>query len=604
MDQEKEKLKTLLVHRSATQDGTSWERLVKALRTFTELEVLERDELPIAELSQLIAAADHVFLDLGLADWNALGANPQTKLTLVKKDAFPWNNPQARELMVNGLCGHSCLLTEDFSATDLVRLLHLYLVPKRQLGVVPLLEKEAVIVGEKIQGLEAIGSLLDKLCTYFDQMEGLQVKSRLLDLRQVLSALVTEAFQRTQKTNIPYPTVDFQASASAGRFVLNLRFPKADLKLKELARMIVDGTDLFWSQIWLCSDVLVLTDHLLHNELEVMLIINRPSRPSQPVFRSLLTKSLDRSGKKENLLIAPQNFGFQILSEIKLKRNDVMLLKSDSSGDEVDGGLDLNGLPEAVVEKITALESKVAYFSEQQTKKDAQLKEALERSLRLGKELSQKRTEAERYKKTLEVQEEALRKKTAEMDRKVEFLQSQAKNGGGKTDTESSATLQEAIVKLEGGLRAAENEKTQLNEKLTNEQKRVSILEQKYSALFKDISLKDKEINDLKAALVRLKKESTGGAASSAGKKDGASDGLTQKLKESESREAVFKQELRKLAFKLENQEKQVKAVQAESGEKLKLLEQKLQDAKAKELELLKKIDDLSSALKKAAKAA
>ena len=38
--------------------------------------------------------------------------------------------------------------------------------------------------------------------------------------------------------------------------------------------------------------------------------------------------------------------------------------------------------------------------------------------------------------------------------------------------------------------------------------------------------------------------------------------------------------------------------------EKNKLLEHKLQAAKAKELDLLKKIDELSAALKKAAKAA
>ncbi len=353
------------------------------------------------------------------------------------------------------------------------------------------------------------------------------------------------------------------------------------------------------------SDILLVTAHTQHEELEVTLVIHNAGKKPEPTFRSLLFKISDRSGKRENLLHPPANFTFQLLSDVKLRRPDMLMMTKDISADQVQGDLELDNLPEAVIEKIGSLTNRISLMESQQTKKESQLQEAATKISSANKEMNQKRSEIIRLMRAAQVQQEASKKKVLELTRQVEHLQLQIKNNSSDKHASGVPNLQGSVTKLETSLRAHENEKNQLTEKLSHERKRALSMEQKYAALYKDLTSKDKEIKELKAAALKAKKESNEKNQNNQNATTANTvDTTAKQLKDAESREQAFKQEIRKLTFKVDNHEKNVRAIQSEAAEKAKLMDQKLQAAKSKELELMKKIEDLSAALKKASKAA
>ncbi|RZA05085.1 MAG: hypothetical protein EOP11_13625 [Proteobacteria bacterium] len=597
----------LLLHRSFQgEEAEAWLRFTKALKTLGPLEVREVSEAAYEELFLEASGYAHVFLDLALADYAKLAANPIPNLSLVNRDAFVWNKPRVRELMAPAFLSHSCFLLEDLPAADLVRTLYLFLAPKRLVGVTPLLEKGSIVVAEKVQALETIGNLSDRLNQYLAEIDGFTLKNRLFDLRLALSALMAEALQRARESGQPYPTVDFQVGAAKARAVINLRFPRGNLAISKLTTFCLEGEDAAWSQIWERSDFLQITHHLQHDEVEVMLVINRAQSCPAGTFRSFLLKKIERSVKRENLMVAPQNFEFRQLSQVRINQAEQALQNISLE----ESGIDLGNLPLEVVSRLAKLEQEADFLREQLKKKDALVKDAVAKITEANKEVSRKRNDLLRTAKAKEAEAESFGRKIIALEKRLEI--STAAQGSMANARENAAVtpsgVPEAMAKLETGIKAAENEKTQLLEKLNREEKKVTAFEQKYSALYKDLTQKDKELNELKAMLVKARKEQSAALAAAASASGGAGasniDTLNAKVKDAETREAASKQELRKMSFKIENNEKNVKAIQAESVEKIKLLEQKLQGAKTKEVELLRKLDELSAALKKASKAA
>lgn len=603
MDQAKELPKVLLIQQvNKETEYEGWGRLAKAFKGLAAAETQNRETpITIEELSALCQTYSQVFLDLSFA-MNLSIDTQLPNLTLVGKSSFPWNDPESRRRLLPTLSRHSCLLLDQLPTTDLIRIIHLYLNPKRLTGVTPLLEKGSIIVGEKVQSTDQTGTLLDKLATYLERIEGFELKERLLDLRQVLSGVLTKSFKHASEATDIYPTLDFQVGASKSKIVVNIRFPRGSLNISDFALQSIDGRDLFWQQVWQCSDLLVVTHHLQHDEIELMVVLNQATRPNLLSFRSFLKKVSERSQKKDNLLSAPASFDFRILSDIRLKDQEQVTATIQTNSDEID----LGSLPEEVVKKLEKLSEQSAFLKEQSDRQGALLRDAQIKFAQVAKELSQKRGEVVRISKVNESQQDTFRIKIAELEKQIETVKNAKVNQSTNIDNAATNNLNEVISKLETSLRATENEKNQFAERVANEQKKVSIYEQKYSTLYKELGIKDKEIMDLKATLIKIKKEGTTNPASgaTAGAKDSATDTSAAKIKELEAREGVLKQELRKVMFKLENQEKNVKFIQAEAAEKTKLLEQKLQGAKTKEVELLKKIDELSAALKKASKAA
>lgn len=605
MNQAQEKLKILLLRKRAGEGSTpemaaSWARLGKALKTFTDFEELEIPEGTPLEPAAYLADRDHLFLDSDLADWPALELAPIERLTLVRPFTFAWDDLETRTRTLPVYARHPCLVLEGLGASDLVRLLHLFLMPKRLAGVAPIMEKGSLIVGEKLMDTYQIGSLLDRLCAHLDSTDSFELKARIPDLRQVLSAIVLEGLRSAVAANMTYPFVEFQASASSKKLGVNIRFPQAELTLEHLVRHALSGGDLFWHQIWQCCDAIVLTEHQQHKEIEVMLVIAKAERGNRPHFNTLLFKGVERSALRENLLEAPETYQFKVLSEIHPRESaELQIITADNDLD----GIDLAGLPEKVTQQLQSLEEKCRDLTEKLIRKDSQLQDSIRQSQALNQEVGHKRAELLRAMKTLEVQAEASEKKIHELEERLLRARAAAAESSTSKDTHIPTGQAEMLAKLEATLRASESEKAALRENVAHEQKRVSIFEQKYSALYRDISLKDREINELKTAFHKLRKEQTSKLAAASGTADSAAS-PADKMKDLELKEIAQRQEIRKLTFKLENQEKYLKAQQAEATEKLTMLDQKLKAAKAKELELLKKVEDLMAALKRAHKVA
>lgn len=602
MNQGQDKPKTLLIFKRADEStaperAEAWARLGKALKTFTDFSILEISETDSIDPLKYLEGQDHLFLDSSLADWKSLAAKTVKSLTLVALEPLAWSDPEIRSRCLEVFVRHSGLVLEGLSASDLVRVLHLFLLPKRMAGVAPVMEKGSLIVGEKVMDGRNVGSLLDRLAAFFEGVDGLELKARIPDLRQVLSALVLEGLRLAGATNVLYPYVDFQASASKKKLGVNIRVPRGSLRLEQLLRDALSGADLFWHQIWQCSDVTVITEHHQHDELEVMLVFTRPTRGSRPSFGTMLFKSLEKSAARENLLEAPETYHFRQLAEIRPRESESLFIAHGDKTEEID----LASLPENVARHLSELEEKCGTFSENLLRKDSQLQEAIRKSQTLTAELNQKRGESLRLLKTLETQSEASERKIRDLEEKIVHLKSMAMEDASAKATHIAPSTHEAMARLEALLRAAESEKSALRENVAHEQKRVSLYEQKYSALYKESTTKDREINELRSTFAKLRKEQV--------KHNSPSQPETvipspDKVKETETRDLAQKQEIRKLSFKLDNQEKYAKAQQAEASEKLQMLEQKLKEAKAKELELHKKVDELSAALKRIQKAA
>lgn len=590
----------------ASEQASAWNRLAKAVQTLATLEEIETEgQVEMAEIQEALKAGKQVLLDIGVANTQGLSEQPLSNVVLVRKDTFLWNTPNARDALLPVLSQYPCMILEGLSATDMLRVLHLYLIPKNHMGVCPLMEKGSLIIGEKVQSLDSVGLLLDRFSAYFGQLDGFELKSRLEDFRFLVTALLSEAHQRAQQTQAPYPTVEFQSSARGRKLAIHFRFPVGKSDPNQLPSAVLSGTELRWHLLWQSCDLLVITHHKQHAEIEVHAMILSEGR-DLGTFRSFLYRSLEHSAKAEGLSTVPKDYHFSLFSEIKVGKGSAAQNTIELNSDEIESDLDLGGLPEEVTEKIQKLEAERQVLKEFAEKKEHQAKEAATKLAETAKELNLKRVEISKLLKAQEHNKAAFQKKLAEYEKRIQASQTQAQAQSSQKASEatSAAGLQETIGKLEAGLRLADQEKNQLQEKVQQEQKRLAMYEQKYSLLFKDIAAKDKEIQELKASLLKMRKEHgidenrPGGNASAQGAE------LTAKLKDFEQREQALKQELRKLQFKLDSQEKNLKAQQNEAGEKAKLMEQKLQTAKARELELLKKIEELTSALKKAAKAA
>ncbi|MGZ3711176.1 MAG: hypothetical protein ACXVBE_05440, partial [Bdellovibrionota bacterium] len=369
-------MKVLLIQRKpAPGSDSAWTRFGKALGSFTDLQIVESDELVKGDIGEhSLKAYQHIFLDYTLADWEFLKSYADTPLALVAGDAVVLENAGARELPGEKINGRTCFYLTGFSASDLARLLHLYLIPKRIAGVLPLLEKGSIILGEKIQSAEGIGTSLDRLGTYLEQMESFELKARIPDLRQVLSAVLLECYRLARQTDTPYPTVDFQVGVAAKKLALNLRFRNKTLSLKDLSLKILNGSDFFWQQAWLCADVSFFTEHVSHEELEVMFLFNSPVRTPSNTLHSLLLKTLEKSGKRENLLVKPQDYTFQFLSDVRLKQHDVS--NFIASTEEVASDLDLGTLPAPVLEKLKAMHEAQSFTQDQLNKRESEFRDA------------------------------------------------------------------------------------------------------------------------------------------------------------------------------------------------------------------------------------
>ncbi|MGZ3706845.1 MAG: hypothetical protein ACXVA8_12525, partial [Bdellovibrionota bacterium] len=441
--------------------------------------------------------------------------------------------------------------------------------------------------------------------TFCGKLEGFTLGARLPDLRQVLSALLLEALHFAAEKSALYPYVDFQLSVSQQKLAVNLRFPLGAAPMGTLIRGALTGSELFWQQVWQCSDATVFTHHENQGELEVMILFCRPGRNTHGSFRTLLHKTFSGASRREDLLDPPQNYRFMLVSEIQAQENTEMQVFSQENPEEGFEGMDLNGVPEAVTSRVRQLADQTRVLTDHLARKNEQLEESLLKNQQLTRELNSRRAELIRSAQAKEALADANERRIHELEASLAKAKENASHESPSRGGQNGGAMTEMLAKMESTLRAAENEKNHLRDNATHEQRRATLLEQKYTNLYKELANKDRELNDLRNTVSRLRKDQNHDrSAKTASASEEAKDNLLPKLKELEERESFFKQEVKKLSFKVEAHEKNIRAVQNDAAEKQRLIDQKLKEAKTKEVELLKRIEELTNSLKKASKAA
>lgn len=617
-----EKIKITLI-RKVEGDEKAASRLAKTLSAFAELkEVSATSWDSLAENESAISESKMTFIDLSLlpADSDESRITNLPKNITVFASAFPDTQSVAATSGLKTLLSlRNCLFLDELTTPDLLRVLHVYLLPKRQGGITALMEKGAVILGEKIQSLENIGEILDRLTQFFQEQLPTTVP-RFQDLRQVATALFHEAFARAKEAGQPYPTLDFQVSASREKIVFFLRFPLGSLNTLTLSEKMIQADLLSWNLAWRGSDYLIITEQKDLKEVEVTSIIQATSTYNAKRFPSCLFTSKEHGSKAENLLSAPKNYKFSLISELSFRRLDANKYTVTSSLASLESELGSEPMPEKLKLKIQQMEQERTNLHELVQNREANARDLQARLNKATMEVVQKRNEILKTLKDSEANLSQYRRKIAELEKKSAFLTESLTEAQGKMN--SSQNSEAATKRLEGVIKTLEREKTIIQDKLNQEQKRSTLFEEKFATLHKDLAEKEKQISDLRSALLKAqqtqaapahKNEPHASAPSSmadaikaanatnlgSGDKD-----LSTKLKEAETRETALKQEVKKLSYKIEQSEKSLKATQLETTEKAKLLERKLEAAKTKEIELLKKIDELTALLKKATKVA
>jgi hypothetical protein len=180
---------------------------------------------------------------------------------------------------------------------------------------------------------------------------------------------------------------------------------------------------------------------------------------------------------------------------------------------------------------------------------------------------------------------------------------------GGKSALELSTELTDLKKKF-----AKEFEKEKSNG--LQQQKKIQLLEQKITLQGKELIVKENTINTLKQALDAKKDKESNLATlnkmqdlKQAEVKEQKQDQaqiktLLIRIKDLESNEIKFKQEIKKLSFQIESSKKSAEVKKDGASDKIRIMEKKLEEAKQKEIELLKKIETLTLSLKKFTRAA
>jgi hypothetical protein len=611
------KTKVVLIRKDGG-DEKAVSRLQKTLVAFadvTEISVPNWDDLSAHEVK--CAEAQAVFLELSLLPKNGTPEifSSLPKHVTVFQTAFPTEKELAESpTLKNLLLIRDSLFLDQLSTPDLLRFLHLYLLPKRQGGITTLMEKGAVVLSEKIQNIDHVGEILDRLVQYF-QAQLPSLTARLHDLRQMATGLFHEGFLRAKEANQPYPTLDFQVSASREKIAFLLRFPMGKIEPLLLKEKIFTGENYALHLAWKSSDYFLVTEYKDLKEFEITAILQGTTEYQPQRIPSLLYAAKEHGSTAENLLAAPKNYRFSLISELAYKRLDANKYTVTSSVQDLENELDGEKLTEKLKLKVQQMEQERSHLHELVQNREGAFRDIQVRLNKANMEVVQKRNEMLRILKDSEATVHQYKLKLAEMERRTAFAKETLSEAQTKAkENDHSGAI---IRRLEGTIKTLEREKTAVQEKVVQEQKRFALLELKFRDLHKDLGEKDKQISDIKMSLIKAeqtiaskpqkndaKAEAKAAAAAAAPGANAADKDLATKLKETETREHNLKQEVKKLMFKAEQAEKNSKVVQTESGEKAKLLERKLEAAKTKEIELLKKIDELNTLLKKATKVA
>lgn len=609
---EDHKPEILILWKSGSSNEEARSRLLKAVQAFSVPKEVDCTSFP--ELKAAIEAfpqrsatfVDHQLLQT-LTD-GELNELPGITVLFDRFNDLPENlRIQNREFPV--------LEILNLPTPDLLRILHFTLLPKRQSGIASLMEKGTIILGEKVQSLDTIGEILDRTTQFFSEQlpETAPLHS---SFRLMALSLIQEAFERAQQQDSPYPTVDFQTSATREKIAFTLRIPSANKSLASQIAATSDSSNFSWFTARRHSSAMLLVEYPEFKETEVATLLFAQHQTSAQTRASLLSSTRKSGTPTENLLSAPKNYKFSLVSELAHKRLDANKYSVTTSIKELEKDMADAQLPEKLKLRIQQIEQDRANLQDLVQSRETQMRENQSELNKFRQDVSQKRNEILRLMKESEGSASKYRHRISDLEKRIEYHVKEITTL--KSGARAAATGDANSKHLEGIVKTLEHEKTVLTEKVGQEQKRILLLEKKSAGLYRDLGERDKEIQQLKEVVHRAEVAASTAAREPIAKPDqkkgsveaameaakSQSNGAEAKLKDAEAREAALKQEVKKLALKIDTSEKNLKVIQTESAEKAKLLERKLEAAKAKEIELLKKVEELTALLKKATKAA
>jgi hypothetical protein len=590
----------ILILLDAKSEQASFDRLQKALSGFCEVSTKKiTPETLEQEIVGTAAEISNIFIDHQLVNMLPY-RDPNRPITIILLQEIPLKELYIKKVDTQWLERHSTICINGISTGDLFRLLHNYLTAERTPGILSLLEKGSLVVGEKIQSLTNIGELLDFLTTYL-QKTFPQIALRSADIRQVITSLVSESMAKLSQEGIADPTIDIQGAANEGKFAFTLRFPLGKTKLSDITNHIYNGSSLPWQICWQSSDALTLVWHKKFNELEVKAVILSKA-PSAPCFKSLLFTELSGDQRAEKLLVVPKHYSFSLISDLRS-------FKGGSSA--------ATATVTTIVE--TEADQEDEKFSQERTQLNQVIEQKLNEIRELANRINQLKNEVAKSKnmsiQLLREKEQIIKQKTNRITELESNIASNQKIHGGST-AEISTQTQAVIKELDTKVKILEADKTKSRELLGQAQKKISILEQKISTKDREGAQKDRELGELKSQVHKLQAQIQKKDEAAASHQTHAVDKKEQrlesqaekealmKMREFEQKETAYKQEIKKLQFKADSTDKTIKGIKDEAAEKIKLMEKKLEAAKTKEIDLLKKIDELNSTIKKNNRAA
>ncbi len=609
---EDHKPEILILWKSGGSSEEARARLLKAVQAFSapkEVECSSFSELREAlEMSpqRLGTFVDHQLLQT-LTDGEL---NEITGITVL----FDRFNDQSESLRIRSR-NLPVLEILSLPTPDLLRILHFTLLPKRQSGITSLMEKGAVILGEKVQSLDTVGEILDRTTQFFSEQlpETVPLHS---SFRLMALSLIQEAFEQALKQNAPYPTVDFQTSATREKIAFTLRIPLPNKDLVNQIAATSDEANFSWFTARRHSSAMLLVEYPEFKEIEVATLLFVQNHTSANSEASLLASTRSGRTPTENLLSAPKNYKFSLVSELAHRRLDANKYSVTTSVKELEKDMADAQLPEKLKLRIQQIEQDRANLQDLVQSRETQMRESQSELNKFRQDVSQKRNEILRLMKEGEGAASKYRHRISDLEKRIEYHVKEIATL--KSGARAAATGDANSKHLEGLVKTLEHEKAVLTEKANQEQKKILLLEKKSASLYRDLGERDKEIQQLKEAVHRAEVAASAAAREPIAKPDqkkgsveaameaakSQSNGAEAKLKDAEAREVALKQEVKKLTLKIDTSEKNLKVIQTESAEKAKLLERKLEAAKAKEIELLKKVEELTALLKKATKAA
>lgn len=580
----------LLVAPEKERSSERFSLLEKALASMAELRIC-------ADLPSDLSGIQHVFFfHTSPGNWtNSIRAT----LALSPEENFPAATNSVSLLRLN-----------QPNLKELVRLLHSHLYPERSIGVAYLTEKGSLILGEKIQSLASLGRLLDQLLTHLQEHTP-SLAPRAHDLQQLIIASVSNAFASEQAFGQEYPTVDFQVSLAPDKAVFSTRFRQTKASANLIARSARERSSRAWFLAWQCADALAITSVAAASEVEIKAVLFAQAASEALRENTLLTAEVKQLAPA-NLLAAPKNYSFGLIGDLTLHRfqrtHNATITRIEQKEE--------SGPDEATRLKIDKLMQEKNSLNELVKLKEDQFRTAAANLSKARAELSAGKNNILKLLKEHENTNELKKKKISELELKVALLgkklESSASAGQGeKTDNTQANDISK---QYEQRIRALESERQKQLEANNLSNRKLTLLEQKISASQRELQTKEKEIADLKALLMKVKtlQPKTEAAEQTPAKEKEREErreepqlkALAMRIRDMEAKEINYKQEIKKLQFQIENNKKSAEASSGETGGKLKLIEKKLEEAKAKERELLKKIDDLSQALKKVNRAA